>query len=79
MQNHNLIPLCEIPIGSSARVKKLNTKGGTRRRMLDLGIILNTEVKALHKSPSGDPTAYQIRGAVIALRDEDASEIMVSV
>jgi len=79
MQSYNLVPLCEIPIGSSARVKKLNTKGGTRRRMLDLGIILNTEVKALHKSPSGDPTAYQIRGAVIALRNEEASEIMVNV
>lgn len=79
MQNYNLLPLCEIPIGSCAWVKKLNTKGGTRRRMLDLGIILNTEIKALQKSPSGDPTAYQIRGAVIALRDEDASEIMVSV
>jgi len=34
-------------------------------------------VEALQKSPSGDPTAYFIRGAVIALRSEDAGKILV--
>ena len=73
------IPLCQLPIGASAKVIKLDVQGSTRRRMLDLGIIMNTIVEALQKSPSGDPTAYQIRGAVIALRKEEASGIMVEV
>jgi ferrous iron transport protein A len=47
--------------------------------MLDLGIIMDTPVEALQKSPSGDPTAYQIRGAVIAIRREEASGILVEV
>ena len=34
-------------------------------------------VEALHKSPGGDPIAYFIRGAVIALRDEDARKVLV--
>jgi len=79
MHNNSLLPLSEVPIGASARVKKLYSKGSARRRMLDLGIILNTEIEALQKSPSGDPIAYQIRGAVIALRKEESSKILVEV
>lgn len=45
--------------------------------MLDLGLVLDTPVEALRKSPYGDPTAYRIRGAVIALRAEEASRILV--
>lgn len=72
-----LIPLSALPLGKKARVKALTSNGISRRRMLDLGLISDTVVEALQKSPSGDPVAYQIRGAVIALRREEASRIMV--
>ncbi len=72
-----LIPLSSLPLGKKARVKALTSNGVSRRRMLDLGLISDTEVEALQKSPSGDPVAYQIRGAVIALRREEASRILV--
>lgn len=74
---NDLIPLNQLPIGSFGKVKKLTAEGGTRRRMLDLGIIYNTTVESLRKSPAGDPIAYEIRGAVIALRSEEASKILV--
>jgi len=45
--------------------------------MIDLGFVPGAIVKALHRSPAGDPTAYYIMGAVIALRDEDASKIII--
>jgi ferrous iron transport protein A len=47
--------------------------------MLDFGLITNTVVEALCQSPSGDPTAYHIRGAVIALRTEEAAGIIVEM
>jgi len=72
-----IIPLHLVPVGGIVRVKDLTANGNTRRRMLDLGLITDTEVEALMKSPSGDPVAYQIRGAVIALRSEEASQILV--
>jgi len=75
----NLIPLSLLPLGMKAKVKDLVSTGIIRRRMLDLGLILDTEVEALLKSPSGDPTAYNIRGAVIALRSEEAGKIFVRV
>lgn len=71
------ITLNDLPMGKKAKVKSLNSDSDSRRRMLDLGFVMDTEVKALQKSPSGDPTAYQIRGAVIALRSEEASKILV--
>ncbi len=73
----NLVPLNELPIGSFGKVKKLTAKGVSRRRMLDLGLIHDTTVESLRKSPAGDPIAYEIRGAVIALRSEEASKIFV--
>ncbi len=72
-----LISLSSLPLGNQARVRALKSVGAVRRRMLDLGLIENTLVIPLHKSPSGDPVAYLIRGAVIALRLEDASKILV--
>lgn len=71
------MPLDRLTIGSKAVVKKIQAEGLTRRRLLDLGLVRNTEVTALHKSPSGDPIAYEIRGTVIALRSEESSKIIV--
>ncbi|HOM02927.1 MAG TPA: FeoA family protein [Acetivibrio sp.] len=73
------ITLDSLPIGRKAKVKFLTSDGPIRRRMLDLGLVSDTVVEALQKSPSGDPTAYHIRGAVIALRSEEAKKIMVEV
>ncbi|MDD3173904.1 MAG: FeoA family protein [Herbinix sp.] len=75
--NEKMIPLNYLPLGKKARVKELTSDGAIRRRMLDLGLITDTEIEALQRSPSGDPIAYDIRGAVIALRSEEASKILV--
>ena len=48
-----------------------------RRRLQDLGLIRGTAVQCLEKSPLGDPTAYRIRGTVIALRKRDAASVRI--
>ena len=70
--------LAEMKVGQRARVVGLLVEGLTRRRLLDLGLLPGTEVKAVMKSPLGTPVAYEIRGSVLALRPEDASKIMVN-
>lgn len=72
-----VIPLNKLPVGACGKVKALAADGIERRRMLDLGLIKDTIVESLRKSPAGDPVAYGIRGAVIALRSEEASKIFV--
>ncbi len=52
-------------------------RGAERRRMMDLGILPGAVVAAELVSPSGDPTAYRIRGAMIALRREQAQLINI--
>ena len=49
-----------------------------RRRLQDMGLVEGTEVECVLKSPSGDPTAYGVRGALIALRAEDARQVLVT-
>lgn len=66
-----------IPEGGKVRVSRLLSSGSMRRRLLDIGLIKGTDVECLQRSPAGDPVAYLIRGAVIALRAEDASQILV--
>jgi ferrous iron transport protein A len=75
----NIIPLHLVPMGEFCKVKELTADGSSRRRMQDLGLVFDTEVEPLRRSPSGDPIAYQIRGAVIALRSEEASKILVEI
>lgn len=75
----NLLTLNQLPIGAIGRVKILGLKGLIRRRILDLGLIHNTDIKPLVQSPLGDPRAYEIRGSTIALRSEEAAEIIVEL
>ncbi|MGI5985314.1 MAG: ferrous iron transport protein A [Clostridiales bacterium] len=77
--NNTVIPLSKAPIGKKVIVSGLTSDGASRRRMLDLGIIAGTEIEPLYKSPSGNTTAYMIRGAVIALRADLSYKIMVSM
>lgn len=72
-----LISLDKLTIGKHGILRRLTAEGITRRRLLDLGLVQDTPVKALYKSPAGDPIAYEIRGTVIALRSEEASQIIV--
>ena len=74
IRQHTLAALKE---GDWARVKRLDARGDMKRRLLDLGLIEGTRVGCVQKSPFGDPTAYDIRGAVVALRAEDAVQIQV--
>ncbi|MCI8496640.1 MAG: ferrous iron transport protein A [Clostridiales bacterium] len=69
--------LSRLPLGEEAVVCDILSDGPVRRRLMDLGLVAGTRVRALFRSPSGDPVAYEIRGAVIALREEQASRVTI--
>lgn len=69
--------LHHVPVGGSAEIVKLRDKGSIRRRLLDMGLTAGTKTTCLFQSPSGDPRAYRVRGAVVAIRSEDAKQIEV--
>jgi ferrous iron transport protein A len=71
--------LNDLRPGQHAVVSALYSTGSMRRRLLDIGLIENTDVECLGRSPCGDPSAFLIRGAVIAIRSEDCENISVRV
>lgn len=69
--------LNELAISQKAVINKILTSGDMRRRFIDIGLIENTVVECVGVSPQGDPKAYLIRGAVIAIRNQDSEEILI--
>ncbi|HLF27827.1 MAG TPA: metal-dependent transcriptional regulator [Anaerolineae bacterium] len=72
-------PLNALKPGEKGRVIRLSPRcrGPERRRMMDLGILPGTIIEAELISAGGDPTAYRIRDALIALRAEQARFIHI--
>ncbi len=73
--------LADLTTGGSARVVRVSAacQGPQRRRLLDLGVVPGTVITAQFTSPDGDPAAYSIRGALIALRKAQAELIQVDL
>jgi Fe2+ transport system protein FeoA len=70
--------LDELPPHVGAVVTRLEAHGAERRRLMDLGVLPGTEIVADVISPLGDPTAYLIRGALVALRRTQARRIHIA-
>ncbi|MBN1441525.1 MAG: FeoA domain-containing protein [Planctomycetes bacterium] len=77
-------PRCEPRLSSLKPGQKgivcglsLACRGNERRRLLDLGFVPSTPIQVEMVSPAGDPTAYLVRGTLIALRREQADLIHV--
>lgn len=72
------IYLSELPQGKSGMVAEILVRDEMRRRLQDLGLMPGTCVECVGKSPLGDPKAFLIRGAVVALRSEESERVVIS-
>jgi len=73
------VTLADLAPGDSGRVRRLSPscRGAQRRRLLDLGVVPGTEIGVEFRSAGGDPVAYRIRGALIALRHSQAEWVEI--
>jgi len=71
------INLYSVPIGRRVIVEKVLASGGIKRRLLDIGLTPGTMVESVLCNPGGNLIAYMIRGALIAIRDDDAKNVLV--
>ncbi len=69
--------LNKISTGEFAVIVSVDTGLSLKQRLYDIGLVPGTKIKVVHQSPSGNPRAYLVRGAVIALRNCDAEKIFV--
>ena len=75
----NISRLSTLKKGEKAQVIGISRecKGENRRRLLDLGIVMGTEISIDITSPLNDPKGYLIRDTVIAFRNDQASNILI--
>lgn len=71
------LTLLELQPGQRGRVQTMDLTGALRRRLRDIGLIEGAAVECVGRSPGGDPAAYLLCGAVIALRAQEAETIRI--
>ncbi|MGN1418273.1 MAG: ferrous iron transport protein A [Acutalibacteraceae bacterium] len=69
--------LCSLAAGESGTVDFIKSESALRRRLFDIGVVGGTKICCLQKSIFGDPAAYLIRDTVIAIRNDDAKNIIL--
>lgn len=79
---NSYIHLDELRVGERAVVARLlsredGAQKGMRRRLLDLGLVRGAVVECVGKSPCGDPSAYRVLGAIVAIRARDGRNVLL--
>jgi len=71
--------LSNLKIGEKAEVAEIssNCRGQQRRRLMDLGIVPGSEITAIMRSASNDPTGYRVMGTTIGIRKKQAEMIFI--
>lgn len=69
--------LVDVGIGETVKVSNNAARDYLRERLLSLGLTRGADVEVLRKGPKDNLTVYRIRGAMIALRREEAHLIDV--
>ena len=67
--------LSELPPGRDAIVDSVDASGPIGRRLLDLGLLPGTPVRALRRAPLGDPGVFELRGYRLCLRKSESSRV----
>ena len=70
------VRLCDLKCGDKGKIISLD---GTMPRLSDFGFFCGATLECAVKSPLGDPSAFLVRGALIALRREQSENILVEV
>jgi ferrous iron transport protein A len=71
------MPMGTLDVGSRAQVLELLGGGKLQRRMLSMGFVPGAVVAVIREAPLGDPLQYRVKKAHIALRRDEANNILV--
>ncbi|MDD8048407.1 MAG: FeoA family protein [Thomasclavelia sp.] len=66
-----------MPIGKRSVIVKTGGSGALRHRLLDMGLTPKTVILVNKIAPMGDPIELKLRGYLLSIRKEDASNIEV--
>ncbi len=69
--------LKEVKPGNSVTIRRLNSTGSVKKKLMDMGLTKNTEVYIRKVAPLGDPIELSVRGYELSIRKADAALIEV--
>ena len=69
--------LKEVKPGNSVTIRRLNSTGSVKKKLMDMGLTKNTEVYIRKVAPLGDPIEVTVRGYELSIRKADAALIEV--
>ena len=69
--------LSDLRPGDEGTVVSVNPESPIAQRLLDLGLLPRTRVRALRKAPLGDPTVFEFRGYRLCLRRNEADQVEI--
>jgi len=74
-----LVPLADLREGEPAEVVALDAscQGFSRRRLMDLGFTPGARLEPVLRTFMGDPRGYRVRGTLVALRQDQAKQVLV--
>lgn len=75
----DFLSLADIPSGGECIIVKVHGHGGFRNRIIEMGFVRGEVIKVIKNAPLSDPIEYEIMGAHISLRRNEAKLIEVFV
>jgi ferrous iron transport protein A len=72
-----LQPLTSLALGSKATVGEIKLPPESRPRLMEMGLLVGTQIELVRFAPLGDPVEIKVRGYHLTLRKHEAEQILV--
>ncbi len=70
--------LATLPVGTAAIVREINVTPESRVRLMEMGLLVGSQIQLVRFAPLGDPVEIKVRGYHLTLRKQEAEQIMVA-
>ena len=73
------LPLTALAPGGAGKVTEIKVPPASRPRLMEMGLLVGTQVELVRFAPLGDPVEIKVRGYHLTLRKNEAEQIFVSL
>ncbi len=77
MPDTNLQPLTSLALGTTAKVAEIKVPPTDKARLMEMGLLVGTQIELVRFAPLGDPVEIKVRGYNLTLRKHEAELILV--
>ena len=78
MATSDPVNLSSLEIGQKAQVVSIDVAPENRGRLLEMGLLVGTEIELVRFAPLGDPIDIKVRGYHLSLRKHEAQQVTLT-